>query len=144
MIKKIFILTIFCGIMMFSGSGIILACGAGPAVPAADCTQYCSNPCDPVTGVGWDQPANSHCICSPIQSTTLEDLLESVINYIFWFATAITPVLVVAAGFMFLTSGGSMEKVAQAKRIMTYTIIGYAIVLFSRGLISILAEILGA
>lgn len=141
MIKKLSIFIAFCGIVMFSGTGIVLAC-AGPAI---DCPTYCGDPCDPVNNPGgWDEPTNAYCVCSPIQSTTLEDLLESVINYIFWFATVLTPVLIVAAGFVFLTSGGSMEKVAQAKRIMIYTVVGYAIVLFSRGLISILAEILGA
>jgi len=141
MIKKLSILVVLCGIIMFSGAGVVLAC----AGPAADCATYCADPCDPVNNPGgWNEPNNAYCVCSPIHSTTLEELLESVINYIFWFATAITPIMVVFAGFLFLTSGGSMEKVAQAKRIMIYTVVGYGIVLFSRGLISILAEIMGA
>ncbi len=137
--KRLLILICLIGILLFLGINSVLA-----QVEAADCTEYCSDPYNPDTGVGaYTQPAGRFCLCPPTTATNLEELLDNVINYIFWFATAITPILVLVGGFMFITSGGSVEKVATAKRIITYTVIGYAIVLFSRGLVYVLAGILG-
>jgi len=118
--------------LLFLGISLVFA---QPVAP--DCDTYCGDP------TAWLPPASTFCLCPPTTATTVESLLENVINYIFWFATAITPILVLVGGFYFITSGGSIEKVSRAKRIILYTIVGYAIVLFARGLVYVLADLLG-
>ncbi len=120
------------------------ACDGSNPPPSGLCEDYCADPCDPDTNpTGYDSPTGKVCLCPPTGSTTFEDLLDSVINYVFWFATAITPILILVGGFMFMTSAGDIEKVNTAKRIITYTVVGYAIILFSRGLVYVLADLLG-
>ena len=127
------------GLMSFSGIKFALA-----QVEASNCTEYCSSPYNPETGEGtYIQPSGTYCICPPTGSNDLEDLLNKVINYVFLIATTITPMLILIGGFYFMTSGGEIERVNTAKRIITYTVIGYSIILFSRGLVYILADILG-
>lgn len=138
--SRICLIVILTCALLFIGAGFVLAQGCWG--PAADCDQYCSDPCDPAVG-GWDPPAGSLCICNPWRATTVEGLIENVINFIFYIATAITPVLVLYGAFTFITSGGEVDKVNKAKKIIWYTIIGYAIVLFSRGLASLLEQALG-
>lgn len=111
-------------------------------VTATNCTEYCNNPCQ--GGVGYNPPSGSLCICPPTSATNVESVLANVTNYIFWIATAITPLLIIIGAFFFMTSGGEYEKITRAKHIITYTVIGYSIILLSRGLVYILADILGA
>ena len=126
--SKLLILFCFIGIL-----GLFLGVSF---VSAQTCEEYCEDP-----SIGM--PSGMVCLCPPTTATNLEDLLENVITYIFWFATAITPILIIIGGFYFITSAGSVDKVDTAKRIITYTVVGYAIILFSRGLVYVLADLLG-
>jgi hypothetical protein len=146
MIKKISILGLISFLFFIGFTGSVFAQPVPPAAPAAsDCTEYCSDPYDPTDGSGaYSQPANAYCICPATSSTNLDDLLDSIINYIFWFATAITPILILAAAFLFMTAAGDPNKVQRAKRMIIYILAGYAIVLFARGLVYVLGDILGA
>ena len=141
MIKKISILGLISFLFLISFTGNTFA-----QTQASDCTEYCSNPYNPTppTSGVYTQPANAYCICPATSSTNLDDLLENVINYIFWFATAITPILILVAGFFFMTAAGDPNKVQTAKRMIIYVLAGYGIVLFARGLVYILGDILGA
>jgi len=139
MIKKISILGLISFLFFISFTGNAFA-----QAVASDCTEYCSDPYDPTDGSGtYSQPANAYCICPATSSTNLDDLLDSIINYIFWFATVITPVLILAAAFLFMTAAGDPNKVQRAKRMIIYVLAGYAIVLFARGLVYVLGDILG-
>jgi len=80
---------------------------------------------------------------NPLRADTITELIEGILNFIFWVATALAPLMIVIAGFYFLTSGGNPQQIATAKRIILYTVIGYAIIITSKGLILILKEILG-
>lgn len=142
MVKRLLILVLLFGVLSFAlFFGVKFALAESEA---GSCTEYCSSPYNPETGEGsYTQPSDTYCICPATGSTNLQDLLDSVINYIFLIATILTPMLIVIGGFYFMTSGGEIERVNTAKRIITYTIIGYVIILFSRGLVYILADILG-
>ncbi|HDZ54762.1 MAG TPA: hypothetical protein ENI19_03900 [Candidatus Nealsonbacteria bacterium] len=82
-------------------------------------------------------------IDNPLASDSLEDLIDGIINFIFWVATVLAPLMIVIAAFYFVTSAGNPQQIATAKKIILYTLIGYAIILLSRGLILVLREILG-
>jgi len=74
-------------------------------------------------------------ITNPLNYTTLEDL-------VFMVATAVVPLMIVIAGFYFVTSSGNPRQIDTAKKIILYTLIGYAIIFISRGLISVIKNIL--
>jgi len=82
-------------------------------------------------------------ICNPLNVDTFEELLDAVIGFIFWVGMALAPLMLIIAGFMFVTSGGSPEKVNNAKRLAVYTLIGLAVVIAAKGLIAVLKSILG-
>ena len=83
-------------------------------------------------------------IDNPLKADTLEDLIDNIINFIFWVATALAPLLIVIAGFYFITAAGDPGRIQTAKNIILYTVIGYGIILLSKGLILVLKEVLGA
>ena len=140
--KRLFISALLIGILgLMSFSGIKFAFAQ---IEAGGCEQYCSDPYNSETGEGtYIEPSGTFCMCPPTTFGSFEDLVSTVINYIFWFATILMPILIIIGGFYYMTSGGEYEKVNTGKRIITYTIIGYAIILFSWGLVYIIAEVLG-
>jgi len=80
---------------------------------------------------------------NPLQAESLEDLIDGVINFIFWVATALAPLMIVIGGFYFLTAAGNPQQIDTAKKIILYTLVGYGIILLSKGLILVIKEILG-
>lgn len=91
---------------------------------------------------GTSCPAGQICIENPLCAKSFEDLLNSIINFIFYVAMAITPIMIMIAGFFLLTAGGDPKRVDTAKKIILWTVIGLAIILFARGLISVLRQIM--
>jgi hypothetical protein len=88
-------------------------------------------------------PAGAICIQNPLRACDLRGLVEAIINFIFWVATALAPLMIVIGAFYFVTSAGNPHQIDTAKKIILYTLIGYAIILLSKGLIVVLEEILG-
>ena len=80
---------------------------------------------------------------NPFETKSFEELIDVVINFIFWAAMAIAPIMIIVAAFYFLTSGGNPEKVNIAKKIILFTFIGLFIVLLGRGIVAIIKQVLG-
>lgn len=82
-------------------------------------------------------------ITNPLAFDTIEDLIIGLITFLWRIATAVTPLMIVIGGFYFVTSAGNPQQVTTGKKIILYTIIGYAIISISRGLIWVIRDILG-
>jgi uncharacterized membrane protein len=80
---------------------------------------------------------------NPLKYDTFDKLIDAFINFIFWVGIAIAPIMVLIAGFNFMTAGGDVKKVDTAKKILLYTAIGLAVILMAKGLIGVLNQILG-
>ena len=106
------------GAMLFSGGAAIAACPTGT-------------------------PIGTICIDNPLQAQTFEDIIDSIINFIFYIALAIAPLMIVTAAFYYLTSAGDPKKITTAKDIILYTAVGFAIILLSKGFVAIIRQVLG-
>lgn len=80
---------------------------------------------------------------NPLETESFEDLLNSIVTFIFWIAIAIAPIMIMIAAFFLLTAGGDPKRVDTAKQIILWTVIGLAIILLAKGLISVLRQIIG-
>lgn len=90
-------------------------------------------------GHGSDPDTSYDTIDNPLESETLKEFLLKVIDI---FQTILTPVLVLAliyAGFKFVTARGNERDLAEAKKILLYTIIGIGIVVAAE----VIAQIIG-
>ena len=61
------------------------------------------------------------------QSTTLEEIIERLVDLIFTVSI--------------VTAAGNPEKIAQAKKIITWSLIGFLIVLLSKGIIAMIKQL---
>jgi len=79
----------------------------------------------------------------PSHWTTFQEIIDAIINFIFYVGVAIFPIMAIIAGFLILTSGGDPAKVKKAKDILLYSVIGLFIVLFAKSIIYVIESALG-
>src|SRR3989344_5394775 len=95
-----------------------------------------ANDCPPGT------PSNTICIGNPLKADSLTKLIDGIINFIFVIALAITPIMVIVGGFMFVTGGGDPAKITQGKQLLLWTVIGLTVILLAKGLVAVLTSVL--
>jgi len=82
-------------------------------------------------------------IQNPIVATSFEAVVGNGIDFIFKIAIVLAPLMVIVGGFILVTAGGNVNKVSQAKNLLLWTAIGFAVVLLSKGILAIINQILG-
>lgn len=87
--------------------------------------------------------ANSIDIPNPLKVKTISALIDSVLNYIIGIATLLLPIFIIYGAFLMMSSGGDMEKITKGRQTILWTILGYALILISKGISLIVAQILG-
>jgi hypothetical protein len=123
-------------------------CGGGRAGTSCSSDSMCRTP---IEGSGGPQPGGSQptysggesTIRNPLSVNSFEELLDAFVNFIFWVGITLAPVMLIIAGFLYVTSSGSPEKVATAKRWIIWTLVGLAVVLLAKGLVAVLQSIIG-
>jgi hypothetical protein len=81
-------------------------------------------------------------LINPLACNTIPECIEKIISFILWVAGAIFPIIIIIGGFLFLISGGDPEKVRTAKRMIFWAVIGLVIVLFAKGIISLIKTVI--
>lgn len=77
------------------------------------------------------------------KTSTLGDVINALVPYIFALAGIILLFLIIGGGFELLTSGGDPKKVESAKGKITHAIIGFIIIFIAYWLVQILETIFG-
>jgi hypothetical protein len=105
----------------------------------------CEGKCIPSGGgnTGGGSGGNA-LIENPLSFDTLVELLNKILDFIWKLAIVFAPIMLLVGGFYIMTAGGNPANLEKGKKIMIYTVIGFAIVLLSRALVSLFKEILGA
>jgi hypothetical protein len=90
-------------------------------------------------------PTDSECSTQIIGSIgCLPYFLRNIVSAGLLLAAAVAVVLIIISGIKLVLSGGDPEKVASAKKSLTFTIIGLLIVLFAFVIINLIARVTGA
>ncbi len=99
----------------------------------------------PPPGGGGNQPGGGSPVglINPLQARTLQEAIDALINFLFYLAMAVAPILIVYAGFLILTAGGDATKITKAKQIILWTLIAVAIILFAKGFPALIKGALG-
>jgi len=82
-------------------------------------------------------------IDNPLEADSFEDLINAVINFIFYISLGIAPLMVIVAAIYLITAGGNPDNVQKAKDIILYTCIGLLIIFLARALIAVVKAALG-
>jgi len=82
-------------------------------------------------------------IQNPLIATSFEAIIDNIIDFIFKIVIVLAPLMVVIGGFLFVTAGGNIQQITQAKNLLIWTAVGFLVVLLSKGIIGIIETILG-
>ncbi|MEK7664186.1 MAG: pilin [Patescibacteria group bacterium] len=97
-------------------------------LPNPLCLAGSSNPCVP----------SLTCICG------FPDLITRIAGYIFTLIAGLAVIMFLWAGILFVTSAGSEQKVASAKRVLWWAVIGTGIAIAGKGLVAVITAVVGA
>ncbi len=96
---------------------------------ASDCNTYCNNPTTETP------PPGQICIC-PTTHKTIEQMIKSITDYIFWLVMAAVPLMIIIGGVIVTTSGGDPKRRKTGMDFIKWTIVGLIVILFSKGIIA--------
>ena len=125
---KRLLVSIFAAVAVLA-SGIMMA---QPSLVLADAKG------DICAGIGTADPAtNGGCSTStaPVSNT-----LRNVINLLSIIAGVVTVIMIIIAGFKYVTSGGDSSKIGSAKTTLTYAIVGIVIVALSQAIVQFVLQ----
>jgi len=71
-------------------------------------------------------------------------LLETIVNWIFVVLLVVAVIFIVLAAWQFITGGGELQQVSQARQKLLYAAIGIIVALLSRGIVAAIRNIVGA
>ena len=97
----------------------------------------------PSSGVGTNPPSNNKenvTIINPIESKTISGLFKTILEGVIKILTPVVALAIIYSGFLFVSAQGNSEKLGDAKRALTYTLIGAAILLGSWALAQLVFE----
>jgi len=94
-------------------------------------------------GAQDDCPNGIICIPNPLQYDKIEDIIKAITGFLKILAIPIASAMIIISGIQYLLSAGNVEKSQKAKKTITYTLIGLAIILAVDFIVGIAQEILG-
>jgi D-alanyl-lipoteichoic acid acyltransferase DltB (MBOAT superfamily) len=88
-------------------------------------------------GVGGQQIR----IENPLKAQSFQELLLNIADFIFTLAIPVVLIMIIIGGFMFITATGDLTKIQQARQLLLWTIIGFLVILLSKGLIQLIQDL---
>lgn len=98
---------------------------------------FCNEECESGYCSGNAKCGFSFTIPNPLEHATVRQTIEAVIDFVFYAAFVVGPLLIIIAAYIFATSGGNSKKIAQAKKIIFWTAVGSLIAMMLKGIYEI-------
>jgi len=89
-------------------------------------------------------PVISSAIINPIRYNTFPEVFAAIVRFLQVFGTPIAIIMFLYGGFLYLTSGGSQEKVKMAHQTMTWSAIGLGVIAIGTAFVKIICAFLQA
>jgi len=72
----------------------------------------------------------------------VEEIMTNVITYLYGFIIVVVVLMAMISAYMFVTAGGNPEQVTKARNWLMYALIGLAIAVLARGLVTLVLTML--
>ncbi|MDD5750677.1 MAG: pilin [Candidatus Pacebacteria bacterium] len=113
-------------------------------------TKDCPGPTGNENGVCFPQKVSGSAsdlsckdvICPYSSHTSVKDFIDKAVSYVFYISVIMAPLMIVIGAFLFLTSAGNPKQSKSGMNIIKWTVIGFAIILFAKGITAIIKMIL--
>lgn len=74
--------------------------------------------------------------------TWIENIVARAVDYLFFVGAALAPLMVIIGAYLYFTSAGDSKKTENAKKLIIWACVGFAILLFAKAIVSIVRYIL--
>ncbi len=74
--------------------------------------------------------------------STIITVINNILNYLIYISVPILAIMILVGGFQILTARGEPAKIVSGKQTITYAVIGFVIILISKGVALILLTIM--
>lgn len=75
---------------------------------------------------------------------TFNSIVENIVKWANAIAIPLTSLMILVAGYFFVTGGGSKDQIEKGKRALLWAVVGFAVILFSQVVHLIIKSVLGA
>lgn len=82
-------------------------------------------------------------IPNPLGSNDLNVIVQRAAKQIAAIAAPLTVIMVLVAGLLYMTGGGSPERITRAHKTLIWAIVGFAVTLFSTVVYALITNLLG-
>ena len=73
---------------------------------------------------------------------SIEDLLDKIADILFTYSIPLLVIMIIIGAFYLLTAGGSPDKISTGKKIITWAIIGFVVILIAGSIASLIRNLL--
>ena len=73
---------------------------------------------------------------------SIEDLLDKIADILFTYSMPLLVIMIIIGAFYLLTAGGSPDKISTGKKIITWAIIGFVVILIAGSIASLIRNLL--
>lgn len=78
-----------------------------------------------------------------LSANTFQDLITNVIGFLQKLLIPISTIMIIYAGYLFLTSSGNPEKLKSARQALFWAVVGIAIILIGSGITLVIKDVIG-
>jgi len=103
----------------------------------------CPDDCTYITDADCDPNDNKYRYKNPLIFTNIVQFIWHSLTFIFTLLISLSILFILIGAYVLVTSGGNQIKVNKGKKIIIFTLIGFAIALISRGIIALLLTMMG-
>lgn len=79
---------------------------------------------------------------NPLAAETVRELVDAILNWIFWLAIPIAVMVILYAGIRMMTAGGDVKRFQDSRKILLWAVVGLAVVFIGEGFIALIESIL--
>jgi hypothetical protein len=79
---------------------------------------------------------------NPVGTTSFVQIINNVLNYLIYISIPILAIMILIGGFQILTARDNPEKITKGRTTIMYAVIGFVIILISKGIALILIKII--
>jgi uncharacterized BrkB/YihY/UPF0761 family membrane protein len=80
-------------------------------------------------------------IDNPLKANSFYELLNSIIDLLYYLAIPTTALMLIIAGFFFIFAQGEPGKIETAKTILKWALLGFLIILLAKGMVQLMQNI---
>lgn len=110
-------------------TGFSIASTSALSLPSGDAsitaTTFKQDACDGISQLGGSNPCSDS---GQAANNKLSDTMATIVNLLSYIVGIVAVIMVIVAGFKYITSGGDSAKVSSAKSTLVYAIVGLIIV----------------